>query len=168
MRGRRQAQATMLAFVELEERVSRRPPAAGHQALCDRGLAELSRVIDEMYAAGGRGVVLMLTSGSGQELTRPSSGQWAARGPADAAIESLMRYLASEVALEADQPVPGDPPAPGVEAALDALVGVSMLRKRPTLQEVADTAAFLASDRASGITASIVNVTSGISSALAL
>jgi NADP-dependent 3-hydroxy acid dehydrogenase YdfG len=36
------------------------------------------------------------------------------------------------------------------------------LRKRPTLQEVADTAAFLASDSGSGITASIVNVSSGI------
>jgi enoyl-[acyl-carrier-protein] reductase (NADH) len=48
-------------------------------------------------------------------------------------------------------------------AAKDMLVGMSMLRKRPTIQEVADTATFLASDRASGITASIVNVNSGIS-----
>jgi enoyl-[acyl-carrier-protein] reductase (NADH) len=42
-------------------------------------------------------------------------------------------------------------------------VGMSMLRKRPTIQEFADMAAFLASDRASGTTASIVNVNSGIS-----
>jgi hypothetical protein len=49
-----------------------------------------------------------------------------------------------------------------LDAAKDMLNNMSMLRKRPTLQEVANTAAFLASDRGSGITASIVNVTSGI------
>jgi enoyl-[acyl-carrier-protein] reductase (NADH) len=69
------------------------------------------------------------------------------------------------VALEAE-PRP-ESPAPGVDTAIDALVEVSILRKRPTLQEVADAAAFLASDRASGITASILNVSSGISSSLA-
>jgi NAD(P)-dependent dehydrogenase (short-subunit alcohol dehydrogenase family) len=49
-----------------------------------------------------------------------------------------------------------------LEAAKDRFVGMSMLRKRPTIQEFADTAAFLASDRASGTTASIVNVNSGL------
>ena len=43
------------------------------------------------------------------------------------------------------------------------LVSMSMLRKRPTIQEFADTAAFIASDRGSGITASVINVNSGIS-----
>ena len=42
------------------------------------------------------------------------------------------------------------------------LVNLSMLRKRSTVREVAETSVFLASDRGSGITASIVNVTSGI------
>ncbi len=55
-----------------------------------------------------------------------------------------------------------DPGLQGVEAAKDMLVNMSMLRKRPTIREVAETAVFLASDRGSGITASIVNVTSGI------
>jgi NAD(P)-dependent dehydrogenase (short-subunit alcohol dehydrogenase family) len=128
----------------------------------------------------GRGVILLLTSGSGQELTPPEFWPMGGTGPADAAIESFMRYLASEVgpkrvranciwtagvALEAE-PRP-ESPAPGVETAIDALAEVSMLRKRPTLREVADAAAFLASDRASGITASILNVSSGISSSLA-
>jgi enoyl-[acyl-carrier-protein] reductase (NADH) len=98
-------------------------------------------------------------------------------GPADAATESLMRYRASEVGprgvrvdcrwtagVTADPAEPAaDPERQRIEAAKDMLVGMSMLRKRPSVQEVADTAAFLASDRGSGITASIVNVTSGIS-----
>jgi enoyl-[acyl-carrier-protein] reductase (NADH) len=49
-----------------------------------------------------------------------------------------------------------------LHAAKDMLVSMSMLRRRPTVQEVADTATFLASDRGSGITASIVNVNSGL------
>ena len=50
-----------------------------------------------------------------------------------------------------------------LNAAKDMLVSISMLRKRPTIQEFADTAAFVASDRGSGITASVINVNSGIS-----
>jgi NAD(P)-dependent dehydrogenase (short-subunit alcohol dehydrogenase family) len=37
----------------------------------------------------------------------------------------------------------------------------TVLGRLPTLQEVADTAAFLASDRASAITRTVVNVSSG-------
>jgi len=49
------------------------------------------------------------------------------------------------------------------EAALKAgIAQMAILRRAPTLAEVASTAAFLASDRASGITGSIVNVTSGL------
>src|SRR5262245_53468486 len=124
----------------------------------------------------GRGVILMLTSGSGLESTPPELWPMGGTGPADAAIESFMRYLAAEVGpkrvrvnclwtagvtLKVDEP-----PANGSDSIVDGLVNVSMLRKRPTLQEVAETAAFLASDRASGITASIVNVSSGITSQL--
>jgi enoyl-[acyl-carrier-protein] reductase (NADH) len=98
-------------------------------------------------------------------------------GPADAATESFMRYLASEVGprgvrvaclwtagvpFDAAE-VAADPSKQETESVKDALVGMSMLRKRPTVKEVADTAAFIASDRGSGITASIVNVSSGIS-----
>ena len=50
-----------------------------------------------------------------------------------------------------------------LDAAKDMLVSMSMLRKRPTIQEFADTAAFIASDKGSGITASVINVNSGIS-----
>jgi enoyl-[acyl-carrier-protein] reductase (NADH) len=39
---------------------------------------------------------------------------------------------------------------------------MSVLRRAPRLQQVADTVAFLASDRAAGITATKINVTSGL------
>ena len=54
MRGRRQAQATMLAFVDLEERVPRNHPLRVIKQFADRALRELSPVFDAMYAAGGR------------------------------------------------------------------------------------------------------------------
>jgi NAD(P)-dependent dehydrogenase (short-subunit alcohol dehydrogenase family) len=116
----------------------------------------------------GSGVILMLTSGSGPAWTPPEVWPMGGTGPADAAIESFMRYLASEVGPRgvrvaclwtAGVVVENDP----LHAAKDMLVSMSMLRKRPTLAEVADTAAFVACDRGSGITACIINVTSGIS-----
>ena len=39
---------------------------------------------------------------------------------------------------------------------------MTMLQRAPRLAQVADTAAFLASDRAGAITASITNVTCGL------
>jgi len=115
----------------------------------------------------GSGVLLMLTSGSGPAWTPPEVWAMGGTGPADAATESFMRYLASEVGPRgvrvnclwtAGVVFEGDP----LHAAKEMLNNMSMLRKRPTVDEVAETAAFLASDRGSGITASIVNVTSGI------
>ena len=54
MRGRRNPQVTMLAFVDLEERVPPNHPLRTIKRLADRALAELSPVFDEMYATGGR------------------------------------------------------------------------------------------------------------------
>jgi len=54
MRGRREPQATMLAFVDLEERVPRNHPLRVIKQIADRTLAELSPVFDVMYSAGGR------------------------------------------------------------------------------------------------------------------
>jgi NAD(P)-dependent dehydrogenase (short-subunit alcohol dehydrogenase family) len=116
----------------------------------------------------GSGVILMVTSGSGDEATPPEVWAMGGTGPADAAMESLMRYLAAEVGPRgvrvaclwtAGVVLKNDP----LDAAKDMLVSISMLRKRPTMNEFADTAAFVASDRGSGITASVINVNSGIS-----
>jgi transposase len=54
MRGRRDQQTTMLAFVDLEERVPRKHPLRVVKQFADRALRELSPVFDRMYAAGGR------------------------------------------------------------------------------------------------------------------
>jgi enoyl-[acyl-carrier-protein] reductase (NADH) len=110
----------------------------------------------------------MVTSGSGEAWTPPEVWAMGGTGPADAAMESFMRYLAAEVGPRgvrtaclwtAGVVMENDP----LNAAKDMLVNMSMLRKRPTIQEFADTAAFIASERGSGITASVINVNSGIS-----
>ncbi len=54
MRGRQQVQATMLALVDLEERVPRNHPLRVVKQFADCALRELSPVFDQMYAAGGR------------------------------------------------------------------------------------------------------------------
>jgi 3-oxoacyl-[acyl-carrier protein] reductase len=41
------------------------------------------------------------------------------------------------------------------------LAGRTLLRRLPTLAEVANVAAFMASDRASAVTATVVNLTCG-------
>jgi enoyl-[acyl-carrier-protein] reductase (NADH) len=52
--------------------------------------------------------------------------------------------------------------APDPEDVIRMIAGMALLQRAPRLSEVAETAAFLASDRASGITASIANVTCGL------
>ena len=54
MRGRRNPQASMLAFVDLEERVPPHHPLRTIKRFADRALAELSPSFDAMYRTGGR------------------------------------------------------------------------------------------------------------------
>ena len=54
MRGKRKAQVTMLAFVDLEQRVPATHPLRTVKALADQATAELSPVFDQMYARVGR------------------------------------------------------------------------------------------------------------------
>src|SRR6478735_7504674 len=54
MRGRRNAQASMLAFVDLDERVPTKHPLRVVKMLAERALAELSPTFDAMYGTGGR------------------------------------------------------------------------------------------------------------------
>jgi NAD(P)-dependent dehydrogenase (short-subunit alcohol dehydrogenase family) len=129
----------------------------------------------------GSGVILALTSGS----TRGTMPLMGSTGPADAATDTFMRYLAAEVGPQgvrvvgiytagvADTFTPermrklaavGGEQLLNVDPAIfvQGIAAGTMLRRAPSLAEVADTAAFLASDRASGITGTIVNVTCGL------
>jgi NAD(P)-dependent dehydrogenase (short-subunit alcohol dehydrogenase family) len=122
------------------------------------------------------GVILHLNSASGAGAM-PGMGS---TGPADAATEAFMRYLAAEVGplgvrvcgiwtagvaetltSEKLAAVGGDN-APDREQALEMIAGMAALRRTPRLADVAEAAAFLASDRAAGMTGTMVNVTSGL------
>lgn len=124
----------------------------------------------------GSGVILHLNSASGA-AAMPGMGS---TGPADAATEAFMRYLAAEVgpygvrvcgiwtagvaetmSNEKLTEVAGEN-APRPHAALEMIARMAALRRAPRLSDVAEAAAFLASDRAAGITGTMVNVTSGL------
>jgi NAD(P)-dependent dehydrogenase (short-subunit alcohol dehydrogenase family) len=128
-----------------------------------------------IMAAQGGGAILSLTSGSSKGA-HPGMG---GTGPADAAIETFLRYLAAEtgrqgvrvlgiytagvrgtVSREKLREV--NESAPDPDAVDRMLSGMAWLGRTPRVEDVAETAAFLASDRASGITANIVNVTCGL------
>ncbi len=54
MRGRRNPQLSMLAFVDLDARIPAHHPLRVVKRLADRALSELSPVFDHIYAVGGR------------------------------------------------------------------------------------------------------------------
>ncbi|MDQ3151256.1 MAG: SDR family oxidoreductase [Actinomycetota bacterium] len=56
----------------------------------------------------------------------------------------------------------GGPDVPGPQAVEEMIAGMAALRRAPWLADVAEVAAFLASDRAGGITGTMTNVTSGL------
>jgi NAD(P)-dependent dehydrogenase (short-subunit alcohol dehydrogenase family) len=122
------------------------------------------------------GVILHLNSGSG-DAAMPGMGS---TGPADAATESFMRYLAAEIgqfgvrvcgiwtagveetlSKEKFALVSGAN-APEPSTVREMISGMAALRRVPTLADVSGTAAFLASDLASGITGTMTNVTCGL------
>jgi NAD(P)-dependent dehydrogenase (short-subunit alcohol dehydrogenase family) len=124
----------------------------------------------------GSGVILHLNSASG-EGAMPGMGS---TGPADAATESFMRYLAAELGphgvrvcgiwtagvaetLSKDKMAAvGGENVPEPQTVEQMIAGMSVLRRAPRLADVAEVATFLASDRAAGMTGTMVNVTSGL------
>ena len=123
------------------------------------------------------GVVLHLNSGSAAGAM-PGMGS---TGPADAATEAFMRYLAAElgphgvrvcgiwtagVAETPDRREAGRggrrrTPRPR-RWCWQMIAGMSVLGRTPSLADVAETATFLASDRAGGITGTMTNVSAGL------
>jgi len=161
--------------------------------LVDMATADLLRAVDTglrsqfltARAAARRmmaqksGVILMVTSGTSFGAP-PMMGS---TGPADAAMELLMRSLAVELGphgvrvvgiwtaavaetLTAEKIGAVNSNLQLQEAAVAQVVEqvgqMTMLRRAPRLAQVADTAAFLASDQAGAITGTIVNVTCGL------
>ncbi|MFC9845195.1 SDR family NAD(P)-dependent oxidoreductase [Streptomyces sp. NPDC060223] len=137
-----------------------------------------ARAAARHMAERGSGVVLTLNSGSAH-----GSPMMGGTGPADAAIDTLVRNLAMELGPRGVRAVglwaAGVPETLTVEklnavdsgmqldesaiqGLLASLAGMRMTRRNPTLAEIAATAAFLASDHAGGITGTFVNVTGGI------
>jgi NAD(P)-dependent dehydrogenase (short-subunit alcohol dehydrogenase family) len=124
----------------------------------------------------GSGVILHLNSASGDGAV-PGMGS---TGPADAATESFMRYLAAELGPHGVRvcgiwtagvhetltreklSAVGGEGAPDPEAVDQMLAGMAALRRTPRLADVAEVATFLASDRAASMTGTMVNVTSGL------
>jgi NAD(P)-dependent dehydrogenase (short-subunit alcohol dehydrogenase family) len=133
--------------------------------------AALRRMIEQRS-----GVILHLNSASGAGAM-PGMGS---TGPADAATESLMRYMAAELGprgvrvcgiwtagvaetLSPDKlTAVGGEDAPTPRSAEELISGMAALRRTPRLADVAEVAAFLASDRAAGITGTMTNVTCGL------
>jgi NAD(P)-dependent dehydrogenase (short-subunit alcohol dehydrogenase family) len=122
------------------------------------------------------GVILHLNSASGAGAM-PGMGS---TGPADAATEAFMRYLAAELGphgvrvcgiwtagivetltREKLAEVGGEN-VPDPEQVRQMIAGMAALRRTPTVADVAEVAAFLASDRAAGMTGAMANVTAGL------
>ncbi|WP_330304610.1 MULTISPECIES: SDR family oxidoreductase [unclassified Streptomyces] len=137
-----------------------------------------ARAAARRMAERGSGVILTLNSGSAH-----GSPMMGGTGPADAAIDTLVRNLAMELGPRGVRAVglwaAGVPETltreklAAVDSGMDLddaalqgllanLAGMRMTRRNPTLAEVAATAAFLASDHAGGITGTFVNVTGGM------
>jgi NAD(P)-dependent dehydrogenase (short-subunit alcohol dehydrogenase family) len=124
----------------------------------------------------GSGVILTLTAVPGRQPARFIGGAAAAWG----AVEAFSRSLALEVGPAGVRVVclraHAIPETPLIEenfATAAAAAGVTavefqglleqttMLKRLPTLAEVADTAAFLASDRAGAMTGTVANLSAG-------
>lgn len=124
----------------------------------------------------GSGVILHLNSASGAGA-QPGMGS---TGPADAATEAFMRYLAAETGRQGIRvcgiwvagvaetftqqnisDVAGEG-GPTPDSAVEMISRMSVLGRAPRLADVTELAAFLASDRAAGITGSMINATAGL------
>ncbi len=124
----------------------------------------------------GKGVILMLSANAAKKPFENTGGF----GVACAAIEALSRQLAVEIGKHGIRVVclrsAGSPDAEGVAEVFEMHAGIlkiskeeftaqfaekTMLKHLPNLNEIANVAAIMASDKATPITAAIINVTCG-------
>jgi NAD(P)-dependent dehydrogenase (short-subunit alcohol dehydrogenase family) len=135
-----------------------------------------ARAAGRQMAPRGSGAILMLTAAP-DRVAIPMAGSF---GVQCAAVESFSRALAVELGPYGIRVAclrsAGSPDSAGVDEVFDLHAGHAgvareaydraqaartLLGRLPRLAEVAQTAVFLASDRASAITAAIANVTCG-------
>jgi NAD(P)-dependent dehydrogenase (short-subunit alcohol dehydrogenase family) len=158
-------------------------PAAQRVPLTEMSADAFARPIDFYTRANfitataaarhGAGVIIMLTAVPGR-LPAPMVG---GQAPAWAAVEALSRALALELGIRVVclrcHAIPETPLIEANFATAASVAGVTpaefrtaleqrtLLGRLPTLAEVADTAAFVASDRAGAITGTVVNLSAG-------
>jgi 3-oxoacyl-[acyl-carrier protein] reductase len=139
-----------------------------------------AKAVARHMAKQGSGVILLVAPGPG---ARMSGRGFLGNGVSAAAVEALSRILAGELGpsgirvnclrphaipeavatSHTGQLFDGMAGLSGLttEAWLSVLAGTTLLARLPTLAEVAEYAAFVASDRASAMTGAIANLTSG-------
>ncbi len=138
-----------------------------------------ARAAARRMIAQGSGVILMLTSGS----SGGGAPMMGSTSPADAAMEGFMHALARELGPNgirvlgiwtAGVPETLTPEkiaginssmvldADMLKMIIEQIGKATMLNRAPALAQVADVAAFLASDRAGAMTGTITNVTCGM------
>lgn len=123
-----------------------------------------SRAAARVMAGAGSGTILPI-SATPARLPGPDMGGF---GVACAAIEALSRNLAGElgrhgirvVCLRPDKIVDA-PPGLLPREFEDSLIDRTLLGRLPTVAEVAEVAAFVASDRASSMTGTVANLSCG-------
>ena len=161
-------QRTRLADLSLDEFMR---PIDG----CLRTLFITSQAVARhMGGKGGRPGVILTLSEPGSKLALPGLLGHSASG---AAREAFSRVLAAELAPKNIRVICirphaiSDAPAAGsytkelfgepLEEALSGMAQATLLKRLPTLSEVAETATFLASDRAGAMTGTVVNLSAG-------
>jgi NAD(P)-dependent dehydrogenase (short-subunit alcohol dehydrogenase family) len=136
-----------------------------------------ARAAARRMAARGGGVILMHTP----EPARLGAGLVGGMGPAWAAMEAMNRNFSAELASKGVRTVcvrsSGLPETETIDVVfglhakamgisreqfLGFIDGMSHRKRSSTLAEVANTAVFLASDRASGMTGTVANLTGGL------
>jgi enoyl-[acyl-carrier protein] reductase I len=128
-------------------------------------LAAISRGAAPVMTNGGS--ILTMTYEASQRVV-PTYGPM---GPAKACLESIMRYLASElgsqgIRVNALSPGPISTPAargiPQFTTLMQSASDAAPLRRNVDVKEVANAALFMLSDLSSGITAEILHVDCGM------